>query len=120
MIRLSATRTITTALSSIDAVTRAVGSGADSVAYLAEAGAEHAKHYRDTTRKSLEFSTEAFTDIAQQEARHRVARKLLALDQEAKDPEFAEVLERVTIGQTTEKPALKAVKPTSTSEQEAA
>lgn len=88
-------KTSVDALSTISATAGALTSTVNSVAALAEAAQLHAENYRDETKVELATRRQKSTIIATAKAQHKVTRVLLELDDECKNPRFAEMLAKV-------------------------
>lgn len=105
-------RTSTDVLTTVSATSNVVSVSATALADLANVGALHARHYRDTTAKELELARQDLFALSEKRANLRVARAALELEHELDaDEKLAakyEEVKQARISATTSQPALAA------------
>ena len=94
-VMFSVRKTTVDALSTVSSAADFVSRGLGSAAALTEALELHAQSYRDNTRIEIEAARNELAVTAVAKAQHKVTRVLMHLDQECKDPAFAEMLKKV-------------------------
>lgn len=97
-IMIAARTTTTDVLSTISAATKTFTHGANAVSYLAEAGSLHAEHYRNTTRRRLALTEEEYQDIAEQQAKLKIARAVYSVESELEDdPKLKAIFDSISL-----------------------
>lgn len=105
----TARRTTTDVLTTVSATTGALTHAAESVSALAEAGSLHAKHYRDVTKLRLDLTREEYQDIAESQAKLKIARAVHSINQElAGDPALEEIYNSISFSSSNRPVQLQA------------
>ena len=93
----SAFKTTTTTLTAVSATAQTITHAAEGMSSLSQAGALHAHHFRNVTKRRLDLTEQEYEDIAEQQAKIKIAKAILSVEDELEDPRLREIYDCISL-----------------------